>query len=146
MKRISLFLPLFFLLINLNCGEKPVNKKEPPKPQVAEIKFESEKITADTTDGKSNVNVEFKFKNTGTIPLIINEVRGNCHCVQGTKPDKPIAPGDSSVINVSFDPAGVSGSYMRTLMVQSNASRPSIELYVMGDIKRDPKEVVKKTH
>jgi len=146
MKRISLFLPLFFLLINLNCGEKPVTKKEPPKPQVAEIKFESEKITADTTDGKSNVNVEFKFKNTGTIPLIINEVRGNCHCVQGTKPDKPIAPGDSSVINVSFDPAGVSGSYMRTLMVQSNASRPSIELYVMGDIKRDPKEVVKKTH
>ena len=146
MKRINLFVPLFFLLTNLGCGEKPAAKKEPPKPQVAELKFESEKLEAGVSDGKTNVNIDFKFKNTGTIPLVINEVRGNCHCVQGTKPDKPIAPGDSSVISVSFDPAGVSGTYMRTLMVQSNATRPSIELYVMGDIQRDPKEKVVKTH
>ena len=146
MKRIHLFIPLFLLLVNLSCGQASVAKKEAPKPQVAELKFQSEKLEAGISDGKTNVNIDFKFTNTGTIPLVINEVRGNCHCVQGTKPDKPIAPGDSSVISVSFDPAGVSGTYMRTLMVQSNASRPSIELYVMGDIQRDPKEKVKNTH
>jgi len=90
--------------------------------------------------------VDFKFLNTGNIPLIINEVKGNCHCVQGKWSEKPIAPGDSSVITVSFDPEGVSTSYQRTLMVQSNASRPSIELYITGEIKRDPKEKIKKTH
>ena len=146
MKRIHLFIPLFLLLGNLSCDQASVAKKEAPKPQVAELKFQSEKLEAGISDGKTNVNIDFKFTNTGTIPLVINEVRGNCHCVQGTKPDKPIAPGDSSVISVSFDPVGVSGTYMRTLMVQSNATRPSIELYVMGDIQRDPKEKVVKTH
>jgi len=146
MKSIYLSIVSFVLVVNLSCGQATVAKKEPPKPQVAEIKFESEMITADTSDGKSNVNVDFKFKNTGTIPLVINEVKGNCHCVQGKWSEKPIAPGDSSIISVSFDPAGVTGSYQRTLMVQSNASRPSVELFVLGDIKRDPKEVVKPTH
>ena len=144
----SIYLPafLFAILINLSCGQASVAKKETPKPQVAEIKFQNEVIEAGVSDGKTNVNVEFKFSNTGTIPLVINEVKGNCHCVQGKGPDRPVAPGDSSIITVSFDAAGVSGTYQRTLMVQSNATRPSVELYVRGDIQRDPKEKLKKTH
>ena|SRR6185436_7900834 len=137
---------LFFLLINFSCGENSSSKKDPPKPQIAEIKFQSENIDAGISDGKKNVNIDFKFLNTGNIPLEIKEVRGNCHCVQGTKPEKPVGPGDSSVITVSFDPEGVSTSYQRTLWVVSNATRDSVELYIRGEIKRDPKEVVKKTH
>src|SRR6185503_12678666 len=102
MKSINLFVVLFFLLLNSSCGENRSAKKETPKPQVAEIKFQSERIDAGVTDGKANVNLDFKLVNTGYIPLVINEVRGNCHCVQGTKPEKPIAPGDSTVISVSF--------------------------------------------
>jgi hypothetical protein len=146
MKSINGFVVLVFLLINLGCGENSTPKKETPKPQNAEIKFQNERIDAGVTDGKTSVNVDFKFSNTGNIPLVINEVRGSCHCVQGTKPDHPIAPGDSSIISVSFDPAGVSTSYQRTLWVVSNATRDSVELYITGEIKRDPKEIVKKTH
>ncbi|HET9744941.1 MAG TPA: DUF1573 domain-containing protein [Chitinophagaceae bacterium] len=141
----NLFLVLFFLLINLSCGEKDTAKEEPPKPQIAVIKFQSESIDAGIVDGKTNVNVDFKFINTGTIPLVINEVRGNCHCVQGTKPEKPVAPGDSSVITVSFDPVGISGTYQRTMTVHSNATQPEVRLYVTGDIHRDPKEKTKKS-
>ena len=146
MKSINLPVVLLVLLINLSCGEAGAPKKETPKPQIAEIKFQSENIDAGVSDGKKNVNVDFKFRNTGNIPLVINEVRGNCHCVQGTKPEKSIAPGDSSVITVSFDPEGVSTSYQRTLWVVSNATRDSVELYITGEIKRDPKEVIKKSH
>lgn len=146
MKSINLFIVISILFINFSCGQASVAKKESPKPQIAEISFQNEKIDAGIADGKKNVSVDFKFSNTGNIPLIITEVKGNCHCVQGKWSEKPIAPGDSSVITVSFDPAGVAGTYMRTLMVQSNATRPSIELYVMGDIQRDPKEKLVKTH
>jgi hypothetical protein len=146
MRSIYVVVCLFFLLINFSCGESSTPKKEkPPQPQMAEIKFESEKIDAGIVDGKTNVNVDFKFRNTGNIPLVINEVRGSCHCVQGTKPDKPIAPGDSSVISLSFDPVGQSGSNQRTMTVYSNASRPEVQLYVLCDIHRDPKEKVTKT-
>lgn len=146
MKNINLSVILFFLLINLSCRENETAKKEPPKPQIAEIKFQSERIDAGIVDGKTNVNTDFKFYNTGTIPLVINEVRGNCHCVQGTKPEKPIEPGDSSVISVSFDPVGISGTYQRTLTVRSNATTDSVQLYITGDIQRDPKEKIKKSH
>lgn len=137
---------LFYLLINLSCGEASAPKKETPKPQIAEIKFQSERIDAGIVDGKTNINVDFKFSNTGNIPLVIEEVRGHCHCVQGTKPEKPIEPGDSSVISVSFDPVGVSGTNQRALTVRSNATRDSVTLYITADIKRVPKEKIKKSH
>jgi len=137
---------LFVLLGNLSCGQSSASKKEPPKPLIAEIRFQSEKIDLGIADGKKNITADFKFSNTGNIPLDIIELKGNCHCVQGTMPGKPIAPGDSSVIHITFDPAGVTGQYQRTLMVRSNAKRDSVELYLTGEIHRDPKEVVKKVH
>lgn len=146
MKSIQQIAILFFLLINLGCGETSAPKKETPKPQIAEIKFQSERIDAGIVDGKTNINVDFKFSNTGNIPLVIEEVRGHCHCVQGTKPEKPIEPGDSSVISVSFDPVGVSGTNQRALTVRSNATRDSVTLYITADIKRVPKEKIKKSH
>ena len=146
MKSIHLYFILFVLLSNFSCGEAGSAKKETPKKEFAEIKFQNERIDIGVIDGKSNANVDFKFYNVGNIPLTIIEARGNCHCVQGTKPEKSIAPGDSSVITVSFDPEGVSTSYQRTLWVVSNATRDSVELYITGEIKRDPKEVIKKTH
>jgi hypothetical protein len=145
MKIINLFLLLSFLL-NLNCGERNASKKEAPKPQVAGIKFQSQRIDAGVADGKANIDVEFRFLNTGNAPLTIKEVKGACHCVQGKWPQKPVEPGDSSLISVSFDPVGVSGNYQRSLTVQSNASDSVVQLYITGDIKRDPKEVIKKSH
>jgi len=116
------------------------------KKEFAEIKFQNERIDIGVIDGKSNANVDFKFYNVGNIPLTIIEARGNCHCVQAKAPEKAIEPGDSSVISVSFDPAGVSTDFQRTVMVRSNATRDSVELYMTGDVKRDPKEVIKKIH
>jgi hypothetical protein len=145
MKSIYLYFILFALLFNFSCGE---NSSAPKKdtPKNAEIKFENERIDIGIIDGKSNANVDFKFKNAGNIPLSIIEARGSCHCVQAKAPEKAIEPGDSSVISVSFDPTGVSGNFQRTVMVHSNATRDSVELYMTGDIQRDPKKVIKKTH
>ena len=144
MKSIRLYFILFSLIYNFSCGEAGPAKKETPK--IAEIKFENERIDIGVIDGKSNANIDFKFSNTGNIPLTIIEAKGNCHCVQAKAPEKAIEPGDSSVISVSFDPEGVSTLFQRTVMVRSNATRDSVELYITGEVKRDPKEVIKKTH
>ncbi len=146
MKSTRLYFILFVLLSNFSCGEAGSTKKEAPKKEFAEIKFQSERIDIGIIDGKSNANVDFKFSNAGNIPLTIIEARGNCHCVQAKAPEKAIEPGDSSVISLSFDPTGVTTSFQRTVMVRSNATRDSVELYITGEVKRDPKEVIKKTH
>jgi Protein of unknown function (DUF1573) len=138
MKKIGLYFTLLVLLSNIHCGEAKTAKKETAVTNVAEIRFRSETINIGVIDGTTNANQDFSFTNTGNAPLTITEARGSCHCVQAKWPDKPIQPGDSAVISVSFDPIGVSGLFIRTLKVQSNATRPSIELSLTGDIKRDP--------
>ena len=138
MKSIQLYFILFALLSNFSCGEAGSAKKDTPKS--AEIKFQNERIDIGVIDGKSNANIDFKFSNTGNMPLTIIEAKGNCHCVQAKAPEKAIEPGDSSVISVSFDPEGVSTLFQRTVMVRSNATRDSVELYITGEIKRDSKK------
>jgi len=145
MKSIHLYFILIALVSNFSCGEAGSYAKETSKNNFAEIKFENERIDIGIIDGRSNANVDFRFSNAGNIPLTITEVKGNCHCVQGKAPEKAIEPGDSSVISVSFDPVGVSGLFQRTIMIQSNATRDSVELYITGDIKRDSKEIIRKT-
>lgn len=140
MKKISLYLLMFSLVFNFSCGEASSTKKQIPKSNVAEIKFESEKIEVGVSDGKTNVTTDFKFWNVGGVPLTIIEAKGNCHCVQGKFSEKAIEPGDSSVINVSFDPTGVTGLFVRTMMIRSNATRPAVELTITGEIKRDAKK------
>src|SRR5215203_4356095 len=139
MKSISLYFVLLALSSNFNCGEAGSAKKDTPKNNFAEIKFASEWIEVGVADGKTNVTQDFKFSNAGNVPLVIAEAKGNCHCVQAKWPEK-VEPGDSAVIHVSFDPTGVTGLYQRTVMVRSNATRDSVELYITGEIKRDPKK------
>jgi hypothetical protein len=139
MKSISLYFILVALLSNFNCGEAGSTKKDTPKNDFAEIKFKSERIEVGVSDGKKDVIQDFKFSNAGNTPLLITEAKGNCHCVNARWPEK-VEPGDSAVISVSFDPTGVTGLYQRTVMVHSNATRPAVELFITGEIKRDPKK------
>ena len=139
MKFIRQYFIFLVLSFNSSCGEASSAKKDTPKNNFAEIRFESERIDIGVIDGKSNANQDFKFSNAGNIPLVITEAKGNCHCVQAKWPEK-LEPGDSSIISVSFDPVGITGLFQRTVMVQSNATRPAVELTITGEIKRDQKK------
>lgn len=46
----------------------------------------------------------FKFKNTGSIPLVIKEATASCGCTIPNKPEEPIAPGQVGEIDVIFRP------------------------------------------
>ena len=140
MKYINLCFIFLVSLLNIKCGEASPVKEPAPAIKFAELKFKNEKAELGIIDGNAIANYDFSFANTGNAPLTITEVKGNCHCVQGKWPEKSIEPGDSSVINVSFDPKGVTGLFIRTLMVQSNATKQAIELVISGEIKADPKK------
>ena len=140
MKKIGLWFVLVIILSNIKCGQASSANKVTPEKKFAEIKFQNEKADIGVIDGGDIANYDFKFSNAGNTPLSITEVKGNCHCVQGKWPKKNIEPGDSSVISVSFDPQGVTGLFIRTLTVQSNGTRPAIELTISGEIKANPKK------
>lgn len=46
----------------------------------------------------------FKFKNTGTVPLVIEDAHASCGCTVPNKPEEPIMPGQIGELDVIFRP------------------------------------------
>ncbi|MBS1634648.1 MAG: DUF1573 domain-containing protein [Bacteroidetes bacterium] len=67
------------------------------------------------------VKMDFSFKNEGTTPLIITECKVECSCTTIEFPKAPIAPGQTGIIQVSFDTKTVYDRQDRTVEIFSNA-------------------------
>ncbi|MDR1758719.1 MAG: DUF1573 domain-containing protein [Bacteroidales bacterium] len=66
------------------------------------------------------LSYSFKFTNTGNANLIIESTETSCNCTASTPPKAPIRPGESGVINVSFDSKTKSGLITNAVLVSAN--------------------------
>ena len=66
------------------------------------------------------LEVSFRFKNTGTKPLIIQSVRPGCGCTVADYPKEPIAPGAEGEITGSFDSQGRENLQRKEIAVTAN--------------------------
>jgi hypothetical protein len=74
----------------------------------------------------------FKVKNTGKKPLIIESVSASCGCTTPTKPEKPIAPGKTDIIEVVFHPkVGQLNEQTKTVTVTANTD-PSMSVLTIS--------------
>lgn len=110
----------------------------------AEITFKSETIDYGTISKGSDGLRVFEFTNTGDAPLIITNIRSSCGCTIPKKPDGPVAPGESSTIEVKYDTNRV-GPIRRSITVMSNASEPMIALKIKGEVKNNTNSVLEKS-
>ena len=63
----------------------------------------------------------FVVTNTGDKPLIISDVSASCGCTLPKKPEQPIAPGETDVIEVTFKPKpGQVNEIRKTVTVTAN--------------------------
>lgn len=74
-------------------------------------------------EGKQ-VEVAFRFKNTGDKPLIFSKVEARCGCTVADKPEEPVAPGAEGVIKGMFDSKGRKGDNRKHIAVEAN-TKPS---------------------
>ena len=75
---------------------------------------------------------EYKFKNTGTEPLIISNAKGSCGCTVPDWPREPIAPGAENVIKVQFDSKnkGKVGGGLQSKRVTITANTDPVNTYL----------------
>jgi hypothetical protein len=66
------------------------------------------------------LEVAFRFRNTGTRPLVIERVQPSCGCTVAEQPKEPIAPGQEGQIKASFNSEGRVGTNHKTLYVYAN--------------------------
>lgn len=101
--------------------------------KAAKIEFKSETIDyGEIKKGSDGVRV-FEFTNTGTAPLVIEDVKSSCGCTVPKKPEEPIMPGDTGKIEVKYDTNRV-GPIRKTVTVYSNADEPVKALKIKGTV------------
>ena len=63
----------------------------------------------------------FVYKNTGKVPLVIHKIETSCGCTRATFSKKPLAPGGTYSIRVTYDGNGFSqGTFIKGCDVYSN--------------------------
>lgn len=85
------------------------------------------------TDGEK-VEYNYRFKNTGTKPLVVVNATASCGCTVPQKPEKPILPGEIGFIKVVFDSKGRIGTAHKTISITSNAKPAFPELVLTGEV------------
>lgn len=80
----------------------------------------------------------YKFKNTGSEPLIISSAKGSCGCTVPKWPAEPIAPGATGQIDVEFDSKGKPGKQTKRVTVTANTVPAQIFLNITGNVEKDP--------
>ncbi|HEV8504243.1 MAG TPA: DUF1573 domain-containing protein [Chitinophagaceae bacterium] len=68
------------------------------------------------------VNISFKFKNTGNKNLIIQNVTASCGCTVVEKPEQPFQPGEIGTIKAKFTTEGHTGTNNKSIYVIANTT------------------------
>lgn len=133
---------LFFLLVTvfsacLNNKDKESNGLHPPStataPQPKPLDQKAvDPATLTTVDWIDSVQAmgthkegeiikfSYRFKNTGTKPLVLESVVPSCGCTVATYPKEPIMPGQEGEIGGEFNSQGKPGQQTKHITVTAN--------------------------
>lgn len=79
------------------------------------------------------VTVEFEFKNTGEVPVLITNVQASCGCTSTNFIKTPVLPGESTKISATYN-AAAKGSFKKSVTVTTNAKPAPETLVISGTV------------
>ena len=82
-------------------------------------------------------NFEFSFKNTGTIPVVISNVRSSCGCTATEYTKEPVKPGESGKVKATYNSARV-GSFNKSVTVTFDGMASPEVLTIKGTVEEKP--------
>lgn len=101
----------------------------------AEIQVEKQSFNFGlVAEERGPVKHSFHFRNSGNAPLVITRVTADCGCTTPMWPEKEIAPGEESEIQISFDPIGRVGAFIKHIRVFYNSSESPLTLSISGTV------------
>ena len=127
MKKLLTVVLMMFVMFSLNA--QTVSENGP------EITFEKTTHQFGEIPYGGNGTYEFLFKNTGNEPLILSQPKSSCGCTVPEWPKKPILPGETDVIKVTYKNTDRPGSFSKYVTIFSNAkTNKEVKLYIKGKI------------
>jgi hypothetical protein len=99
------------------------------------ITFEESKYDFGSVVQGGTVDHTFKFKNTGTAPLVISNIGVSCGCTTPEWTKAPVMPGKTGTISAHFNSTGKIGMQNKVLTIESNAAAGSATVSLVGEVK-----------
>ncbi len=98
------------------------------------IKFETDSHNFGKLISGEIVTYSFKFTNTGKGPLVIGNASASCGCTVPRYSEKPVGPGESGFIDVTFNSENKQGPTEKTVTVEANTVPERTILTIYADI------------
>jgi hypothetical protein len=117
------------LVNNPNSADGVKNSNNTPA-----IRFETTEYDFGKVLQGELVSHTFKFKNVGDAPLIISSIEKTCGCTTPDFSSKPIKPGESGKITVTYDSKGHKGFQNKRLIVKANTNPSETILRIKAQV------------
>lgn len=144
MKRIILSLLIVVSLVSCETKESKLDTNLVNNPSSADgvikgtnvpaIKFETTEHDFGKILQGEQVSYTFKFKNVGDAPLIITSIEKTCGCTSPDFSNKPIKPGESGKITITYDSKGHKGFQNKRLIVKANTNPSETILRIKAQV------------
>ncbi|MNJ83886.1 hypothetical protein D3C87_13150 [compost metagenome] len=114
------FLTIAFLILNsaFCIGQK------------AEFSVDKGVFTFPETKEGPVISHDFVITNTGDAPLIISDYKVSCPCTKAVLPKDPIPPGQTAVIQVTFETKGKYYEQDRAILLLTNTKKGTEKLRI----------------
>ncbi len=76
----------------------------------------------------------FTITNEGNAPLVITSVETSCSCTKASFDRRPLAPGASSRIVITYNPRRQNGTFYKAIQVYSNDPARRTIIVVQGEV------------
>lgn len=84
-------------------------------------------------EDKGKVTCTMRMVNTTSDDVVIISVKPTCGCTAGDYPKNAIAPGDTAVISLTYNPFGRPGKFSKNVIVRTSAE-PRVVLTISGNV------------
>lgn len=113
---------------------KVASMAEIPQVEFAKIQFENIEHKFGKVPEGTMIKHTFKFKNVGTIPLIISDVAPQCSCTTTDFPKKAIFPNQSGEITLELDTKNKRGEVEKNARVVANIEGGTMFIFFRGEV------------
>lgn len=129
MRNITLLVALLLLAVLPMSGQE--QRDDAPKPQLVLDHLSHDFGTL--AKGSDKQTHTFTATNKGNAPLIITRTKNSCRCISITTPKRPIAPGASAPITVTFNPTE-EGVFNKGVEIMTNHPASNLTIFVHGTV------------
>jgi hypothetical protein len=125
MKKLTAF-SLFVVLAFFAAGQTNSGDLAVPK-------FENQTFDFGKIKQGQPVSHEFKFTNTGKVPMIITNVTASCGCTTPDWTKDIIPPGGAGFVKATYNAASP-GAFNKSVTVTANVETGYFQLFVKGEV------------